>query len=202
MLRCCFGVSAYSNIEPSALLLQASVSEGDPKEQDRVHLVKPAHLAINAQPAGPLTGTYKKLSKNLRGNPHEVSRFLHSFQAHISTYLRCYSVDTLCKPLFIKDVLHCTNSSQSTPEISGEQPRHDFASPHDRRDLACHVDQRDFAHSGTATCSYPAQEVTGSIRPFAGQPGERWQVIRAKRRTLHKFRRRRASVSVKPARFR
>ncbi len=109
MLRCCLGVSGLS---PPALLLRTSVSEDDPKKQDRVHLVKLAHLAINARPAGPLTGTYNYLSKNPRANPHEVSRFLHSFQVDISTYLGCYSVDTLCKPLFSKAVLHCTNTPQ------------------------------------------------------------------------------------------
>jgi hypothetical protein len=84
----------------------ACTSERDQAEQDRFHLVKTAHPAINAQPTDPLTGTYKNLSKSLRGNPHEVSRFLHGFQAYISTYLSCYIVDTLCKPLFIKAVLH------------------------------------------------------------------------------------------------
>jgi len=109
MLRCCLGVSGLS---PPALLLRTSVSEGDPKKQDRVHLVKLAHLAINARPAGPLTGTYNYLSKNPRANPSGVSRFLQSFQVDISTYLCCYSVDTLCKPLFSKAVLHCTNTPQ------------------------------------------------------------------------------------------
>ena len=96
----------------------ASVSERDQAEQDRFHLVKTAHPAINAQPTDSLTGTYKNLSKSLRGNPREVSRFLHGFQAYISTYLSCYIVDTLCKPLFIKAVLHWVNGSQ--PRCKGE----------------------------------------------------------------------------------
>jgi hypothetical protein len=63
-----------------------------------------------------LTGTYNKLSKNLRANPHGVSRFLQAFHARISTYLRCYIVDTLCKPLFNKAALHCTNPPQRFSE--------------------------------------------------------------------------------------
>jgi hypothetical protein len=112
----CFAVAWVFRVQnPPALVASAPVLEGDPKKQDRVHLVKLAHLAINAQPAGPLTGTYNKLSKYLRANPHGVSRFLHAFQADISTYLRCYNDDTLCKPLFIKAVLHCTHTPQCSP---------------------------------------------------------------------------------------
>jgi hypothetical protein len=99
MLRCLLGYCLL-------LRCRASASERDQAEQDRFHLVKAAHPALNAQPTDPLTGTYKNLSKDLRGNPGEVSRFLQDFQAYISTYLPCYIVDTFCKPLFIKAVLH------------------------------------------------------------------------------------------------
>jgi hypothetical protein len=89
-------------------LLRALASERDQAEQDRFHLVKAAHPAINAQPAGPLTEPTRSCQKNLRANPNEVSRFLQDFQASISTYLPCYIVDTLCKPLFIKAVPGCS----------------------------------------------------------------------------------------------
>jgi hypothetical protein len=62
MLRCLLGCSCCYGC-------RANVSERDQAEQDRFHLVKATHPAINAQPAEPLTGTYNNLSKRLRGNP-------------------------------------------------------------------------------------------------------------------------------------
>jgi hypothetical protein len=67
---------------------------------------KTAHLAINASIARPLTEVDSILSKYLRANPRAVWRLLNAFHGNISTYLRCYNDDTLCKPLFIKGVLH------------------------------------------------------------------------------------------------
>jgi hypothetical protein len=135
-------------------------------EQDRFHLVKLAHPAINAQAAGPLTGTYKKLSKNLRANPHAVSRFLHDFQAYISTYLACYIVDTLCKPLFIHSVLHCPNTLRA--RLRG----YSCAMEADSVTLALYLRSHFYRpprwnplerclvpviHSGTAPCFHPVQ---------------------------------------------
>jgi hypothetical protein len=145
-------------------LLRALVSERDQPEQDRFHLVKAAHPAINAQPAGPLTGTYKKLSKKSTGKPERsiaVFTWFPSLHFNLFTLLhRRYTLQALvyqgCSRLLYTNPSRRSGRSRSDKRWNNTQRPAPGQLPGRRLNLT--------TRSGTAMCFHPAAVLIGRSR--------------------------------------